>query len=388
MSFLWWLISFGFPVFVAACSTAPLTHRRQVILTSETQEIALGADQHRVALSRLTFSQNLEANRVVRAVGKRIAQAVNRPDYEWEFIVIDDATAVNAWVFPGGKVGVCTGFFPVAGDETGLAILLSHAVAHALARHQGEKASRDLFLEVGTMGVTFAPELLRQAYNVGNSLGIIMPFGQVQEMEADALGLLLAAKAGYNPETAIGVWQRVATELETRQQPMEFVSSHPDYGTRRQTIEQWLPEALVAYQQAPTKTTKPLPSLASFAPADEEERALLEQLSALDRIAVTSPRHKEAIVAALAQEFHFTPHHIEEHLRTFSLRPAELAFLLILAEASGEPLPALVTAVGQAQSWIEVATSYGVFLATVRSRLQAVETTSQELSKNPNPFAS
>src|SRR5919106_1745343 len=113
-------------VCLVACSTAPLSQRRQVILVSEEQEIALGEVLHREALRQSIFSQDVEANRLVQKVGRRVAQVINRPDYSWEFVVVDDPEIVNAWVFPGGKVGVYTGLFPVVDDEAGLAVILCH----------------------------------------------------------------------------------------------------------------------------------------------------------------------------------------------------------------------------------------------------------------------
>ena len=249
------------PMVVAACSEAPFTHRRQMILVSETQEIAVGVDRYEKALKHLVPSPDAEANRLVSKVGRRLAQAASKDNYLWEFAVIDGPEIVNAWVLPGGKVGVYTGVFPVARDETGLAIILAHEVAHALARHHGEKTSRDLVMEVGGMSATFTPSVIRQGYSLGTNLGLILPFGQVQEAEADYIGLLLAAKAGYDPRAALEVWTRMAAVAEKLPQPPQFLASHPGYETRRRNIEKWLPEALASYDEALAQTAEPLPAL-------------------------------------------------------------------------------------------------------------------------------
>jgi predicted Zn-dependent protease len=254
-----------FLVFFCACSTNPLTQRRQIILTSEDQELALGEVQYQELLQTATLNQDREANRLVRKVVDRIAQAVNRPDYAWEVAVIDDPNVMHAHVFPSGKVIVYTGIFPVAEDETGLALLLSHSAAHALARHQGEKASRDVLMELGSMGVTFGPNLARQAYNAGSAMGLILPFGQVQESEADRLGILLAAKAGYDPNALLAVWNRIENEGEKRGQPPQFLLTHPGFGMRHHIVSQYLPEALQYYSQAMrTENPEQLPPLASL----------------------------------------------------------------------------------------------------------------------------
>ena len=247
----------------AACSEAPFTQRQQLIFTSEEQEIALGEDIYQKTLEQLTLSPDKDANRLVSTVGWRIAQATGKTNYAWEFIVIDDPEVRNAWVLSGGKVGVYTGLFPIAQDETGLAIILAHEAAHALARHHGEKASRDVLVEVGGLGVTYGPDLLRRTFDLGTNLGVILPFGRTQEAEADYIGLILAAKAGYDPRAAIEVWMRLqhAQEQEGHSGPPEFLATHPNYETRLLNIRQRLPEALQYYESSTMHAPEQLPSL-------------------------------------------------------------------------------------------------------------------------------
>jgi Zn-dependent protease with chaperone function len=366
--------------FCCACSINPLIQRRQMLLTSEAQELALGAVQYRELLHTVALNQDREANRLVRKVVSRLAHAVNRSDYSWECTVISDPKVAFARVFPSGKVVVYTGLFPVAEDETGLAILLSHDAAHALARHAGEKASRDVLMELGSMGVTFGPDLARQAYNVGSEMGLILPFGQVQETEADRLGLLLAAQAGYDPNAALAVWDRMTREGEQHGQPPQFLLTHPGYGVRRHTVAQALPEALQYYAQAiQSKNPEPLPPVANIEPVDDAERSLAQAMGDLDRLAAASSTGRKAVVQAVAETLHLTPQAVEEPARAFALRPGELAFVFTVAEASGRNVASLVATVEQTRSWPAVAIETGISLPSLLPRMQAITESAQQL---------
>ena len=246
---------------VTACTTSPLTQRRQFIFTNEQEEMELAEVQYRQLLDTIVVNYDSQANRIVKTVGQRLARVAAKTNYLWEFVVIDAPESVNVWVLPGGKVGVCTGLFPVVQDEAGLAIVMAHAMAHALARHQGEKSTRDVLVELGTMGTSFAPGILRQTYSLGTSLGLILPFGRVQEEEADYLGLLLAARAGYDPSGALDVWDRIRYGAGDPTKPTEFLLAHPDYETRRLNLEKWRNEALPYYQQTAVTPAALLPAL-------------------------------------------------------------------------------------------------------------------------------
>ena len=193
---------------IASCATAPYTGRSQMILVSEGQESALGDDAYRQSLRDNVVIHDVEA--------ERIASAANKPAYQWEFTVINDPETVNAYAVPGGKVAVYTGIFGPARDEAGLAVVLGHEVAHALARHPAERMSQEMLLQLGGVGLGAAlgrnPALANQVlqvYGLGAGVGVALPFSRAQESEADHIGLILMAKAGYDPRTALDLWQRM-----------------------------------------------------------------------------------------------------------------------------------------------------------------------------------
>lgn len=219
------------------------------MLVSEEKEIALGLKSYNKILSGTKRSQNFQQASMVRGVGKRIAAVANRPDYQWEFNLIEDDKMVNAFALPGGKVAVYTGILPVTRDEAGLATVMSHEVAHALARHGGERMSTGLLAQFGMIALEqgLAGEspnrimAFKTAYGVGAKVGFILPFSRKQELEADRIGLFLMAKAGYDPREAVHFWERMA-QLDQSKAP-EFLSTHPSDIKRIQQLKKWLPEA-------------------------------------------------------------------------------------------------------------------------------------------------
>jgi predicted Zn-dependent protease len=188
-------------------------------------------------------------------VGQRIAAAANKPEYKWEFNVIQ-GKEVNAFALPGGKVAFWEGIMPVAQDDTGIAVIMGHEVAHAIARHGAERMSQAMgiqaigqILSVGLGQVT--PGLQQdflKLYGVGASVGVLLPWGRQQESEADRIGLTLMAKAGYDPAAAIAFWQRMS-KVSGGEKPPEFLSTHPSDETRLAQIRAWLPEATQHYRQ-------------------------------------------------------------------------------------------------------------------------------------------
>ncbi len=251
-------------VLLAACTTVPITGRRQLSLVGDGEMNSLAATQYKQVLAQSKLSTNAQENAMVKRVGQRIQQAVetyfrqqNASDqlagYQWEFNVIQDDKQQNAWCMPGGKVAVYTGILPITQDENGLAVVMGHEVAHAVAKHGSERMSQGLVQQLGGAALSVAlssnapatQQMALQAFGVGSSLGVLK-FGRNQESEADHLGLIFMAMAGYNPETAIGFWQRM--DAKGGASPPEFLSTHPSNGTRIAGIERELPEARKYYR--------------------------------------------------------------------------------------------------------------------------------------------
>jgi predicted Zn-dependent protease len=237
------------------CETVPYTGRRQIQLVSPTEEAQMGVQSFQQIVGKATLSTDQQVNAMVQRVGSRIA-AVTDLGYQWEFRVIQDDKQANAFALPGGKVAVYTGMLPVTRDEAGLAAVLGHEIAHVLARHGGERLSQQMGVQTVTQVLAgmassnpATVQLVSAALGAGASVGVLLPWGRAQESEADHLGLILMAKAGYDPRAARDLWKRMA-EAAKGQRPPEFLSTHPSEATRIQQIEGWLPEALTYYRPA------------------------------------------------------------------------------------------------------------------------------------------
>ncbi len=253
-------------LFLTACSTVPLTGRKQLHMIPSSQMLALSDQEYDQFLHEHKISTDKQATQMVKRVGKRIQQAVtkylaehNRADllegYDWEFNLVEDKQA-NAWCMPGGKVVVYTGILPITKDETGLAVVMGHEIAHAIAEHGAERMSQELIRQLGGVALTVAlqekPEetkaLWLTAYGVGTQVGVMLPYSRLHESEADHLGLIFMAMAGYNPEKAIEFWQRME-KLSAAPPVPEFLSTHPSHETRIQQLKSWLPEAMKYYRK-------------------------------------------------------------------------------------------------------------------------------------------
>jgi predicted Zn-dependent protease len=247
-----------------ACTSAPYTHRSQLMLVSTDEETKLGASAFKDVLAKNRVDPGPAVNRPVEETGQRIARVAERPDYKWRFVVIDDAKQVNAFCLPGGKVAVYSGIFPIAQDTNGLAVVLGHEIAHALARHGAERMSQGLAAQAGgsllgtLLGSSPSANAVLAAYGVGAQVGVLLPFSRTQESEADHIGLILMARAGYDPHGALAFWQRMERAAGGGNPP-EFLSTHPSHGAREQQIEAWLPEAMRYYDAGSRSPVEPLP---------------------------------------------------------------------------------------------------------------------------------
>jgi predicted Zn-dependent protease len=238
---------------LAGCATAPYTGRKQVLMVSPQQEQSLGYQAFADIRRHSKAAQNPALQARVQEVGERIARAANRPDYHWEFVVFQDDKMANAFCLPGGKVGIYTGLFKYIHSDSDLATVISHEVAHALARHAGERLSQGTLARAGGLALGIglaalgvgsgASQVAMQGYGLGTTVGILLPYSRVQESEADKIGLILMAKAGYDPKLALQFWEGFATSKEGKARMPQFLSTHPSDATRIQNIKAFLPEA-------------------------------------------------------------------------------------------------------------------------------------------------
>jgi len=238
---------------LVACQTVQQTGRSQFIVVSESQELQLGADAYKETLDKSRLSTRKDWQAQLSRVGQRIAAVADKPDYKWEYTVLQ-GKEVNAFALPGGKVAFWEGIMPVAQNDNGVAVIMGHEVAHALARHGAERMSQQmgaealgqlLALGVGKVSPGLHDDFLK-LYGMGATVGILLPWGRGQESEADQIGLTLMAKAGYDPAAAVAFWQRMSKISGDK--PPEFLSTHPSDDTRIAQIKAWLPEARSYYR--------------------------------------------------------------------------------------------------------------------------------------------
>jgi predicted Zn-dependent protease len=261
------------------CSSNPYTKRWQLLMIPQSYETRLGAQAYQDVLSdpKVKVSQDPAEEDPVQRVSARIIEAAKHSKYaesakefQWDVTVIKDDKTKNAFALPGGKIAVYTGIFPVADNESGLAAIIGHEVVHALARHGSERMSQGVLAQVGFVGASiamqtqgFSPmtsQTAMSALGVGAQVGVLLPYSRAHESEADYIGLLLAAEAGYDPQEAVQVWERMQRSSGA-QQPQEFLSTHPGHETRITRLMEKMPEALALYQQANKAPVAQLPSL-------------------------------------------------------------------------------------------------------------------------------
>ena len=248
---------------VSACSNVPITGRRQLMLVSDADVLSLSLNEYNDYIKSAKKSTDQAAIALVSKVGRNIADAVESyykadgneaalKDYSWEFTLVEDAS-VNAFCMPGGKIVIFTGILPVTKDEAGLAVVISHEVAHAVAKHANERISQQVLAQYGESAVSAilggASDKTKQVgqavFGLGAQYAVMLPYSRKQELEADYLGMIFMAIAGYNPEIALPFWQRMSQSGEAG--IPEFMSTHPADATRIAAIQKELPEAKQIY---------------------------------------------------------------------------------------------------------------------------------------------
>jgi predicted Zn-dependent protease len=251
---------------IQACSVVPLTGRKQLNLVPESEMISMSLTSYNDFLKTNPVSTDNSNVAMVRQVGSDIAAAVTKyfadnklssrlEGYKWEFNLVKNDSTPNAWCMPGGKVVVYTGILPYTQDKNGLAVVLSHEISHAVARHGNERMSQELLAQFGGIALSEAlqqkpaetQQIFNTAYGVGTQVGILLPYSREHELEADKLGLIFMAMAGYDPQTAVPFWERMSKMGGKK--PPEFMSTHPADEKRIEKIKAALPEAMKYYKK-------------------------------------------------------------------------------------------------------------------------------------------
>lgn len=249
-----------------ACTVVPLTGRKQLNLMPESEMISMSLTSYNTFMKENPPSADKKNADIVKEVGSDIAASVTKyfadnnlsdrlAGYQWEFNLVKDDATPNAWCMPGGKVVVYSGLLPYTQDKNGLAVVISHEIAHAVARHGNERMSQEMVAQMGGMALNVAikekPEetkaIFNGVYGLGAQYGVMLPYSRDHELEADRLGLIFMAMAGYDPQTAIAFWERMSSM--GGQKPPEFMSTHPADATRIRKINAALPEAMKYFKK-------------------------------------------------------------------------------------------------------------------------------------------
>ena len=257
------LVVFFSLLYLVSCSSVPMTGRKQFVAIPSSQMISLSAESYTKVLDENQLSSNsFEVNRVQR-VGENLTRAVEAylkqnnleayiEGYDWQYNVIV-SEELNAWCMPGGQIAFYEGILPVCADENGIAVVMGHEIAHAVAQHGNERMSQQLLINLGGIALSEALKTKREetinlallAFGVGSKVGVELPFSRTHEAEADELGLYFMAMAGYDPQTAPDFWQRMQARGESR--PPEFLSTHPDPANRIENLKKLMPKAMEYY---------------------------------------------------------------------------------------------------------------------------------------------
>ncbi|MCB0734427.1 MAG: M48 family metallopeptidase [Bacteroidetes bacterium] len=258
------IIIIALVAFIYSCARVPMTGRRQTKLLPESELVSMSLTAYSGFLDTSTVVSSGSYQNMVKSVGARISTAVEAylmttrdsvdvKNYDWEFNLVDDPT-VNAWCMPGGKVVFYTGIMPICQNEAGVAVVMGHEIAHAVARHGNERMSQGLIQQLGGVALAVAisdkpaetQQLYNLAYGVVTTVGVMLPFSRKHESEADHIGLMFMAMAGYNPEEAPKFWERMSAQ-SSGARPPEFLSTHPNPDRRAENLKKLMPQAQKYY---------------------------------------------------------------------------------------------------------------------------------------------
>lgn len=281
-------------VFLQACGSVPFTGRKQLSLVSNEQVVALSLQQYQEFMRSAPLERNTSNAEMVKRVGSRVANAVETfyksngyeselQYYQWEFNLVKDKS-VNAFAMPGGKIVIYDGLLPVTQTEEALAVVVGHEIAHVIARHAQERVSQQMALQYGgaiaggLLGNSAGAQIGQEVFGLGAQFGVMMPYARKQEYEADEIGLIVMALAGYNPQAAVPFWTRMAQSSQGGAPP-EFLSTHPTDEKRIARIQQIMPNVLQYYKgtgvqntvsKEPIKTKAPVPAKTEGAKTSKE----------------------------------------------------------------------------------------------------------------------
>lgn len=247
------------------CSRVPITNRKQMLLLPESELVSMGITNYRGFLDTAKLSRNAQQTKMIQDVGNDLATAVEKflkdngmqkqlKNFQWEFNLVE-INVPNAWCMPGGKICFYTGILPYTKDKNGVAVVMGHEIAHAVARHGNERMSQQLLAVAGGMALSEfvkskpqeTQKIFLTVFSVGTTVGVLLPYSRTHEYEADRLGLIFMAMAGYNPESAIEFWTRMSEIPGAR--PPQFLSTHPSDKNRIENLKKVLPEAMKYYQK-------------------------------------------------------------------------------------------------------------------------------------------
>ncbi len=256
------LVFFGLTLAAVGCSRAPITNRYQLNAVPDPLMVDLGSTAYREMLSGETVASDTADAQTLKNVGKRISRIARKPNYRWRYALIDDDENINAWCLPGGKIAFYTGILPVLENEAGMGFVMGHEVGHAMAHHSAERLTQQatvlggmtalyLYLDKNSEMPDKAKDILLAALGLGLEVGVLLPFSRKHEKEADVIGMMYMARAGYPPEESINVWTRMRREAGKSALP-SFLSTHPNHNARKQNLREWLPSAKKRYARNKT----------------------------------------------------------------------------------------------------------------------------------------
>jgi len=252
-------------IFLSSCTSVPITGRKRIALLPSSNLATMALQSYQTLLKKSKLSTDTVKTASVKRVGARIARAAEAfmkeegleaqlKNFKWEFNLIEDPKTINAFCMPGGKVAVYTGILPIAKDETGLAVIMGHEIAHAIAKHGNERMSQMLLVQLGGVALDVAlknkPDetkgMFMLAYGLGAQLGVLLPFSRTHESEADHIGLILMARAGYDPVAAPSFWKRMSG-IGGGKRPPQFLSTHPSPQKRVKKLQEMITEVRSKY---------------------------------------------------------------------------------------------------------------------------------------------